>query len=278
MKNAFALALISTVLTFSSAAPSLAATKKVLIVLSSEKSLTLKDGKTYATGFYMNELGVPLKALVDHGYEPVFSNPKGNTASMDVHSDKPALFADEKEYKAVKELLQKSAPLAHPIPLAKISDKDLGEFSAIFIPGGHPPMQDLWKDPSLGKILHHFHDKKKPTALICHGPISLLSTLKNPSAVASSVELKKTPPANTDWLYSGYEMTVFSDAEEKPNEPGKLGGYMKFYPEDALRAAGGKLKIGPAYKSNVVQDRELITGQNPASDKELADHLLKALQ
>jgi putative intracellular protease/amidase len=276
MKQTFAI-LILMMLVIVWSAPSNAAARKVLIVLSSEKALTLKDGKTYATGFYMNELGVPLKALIDHGFEPVFSNPKGNQPAMDVHSDKPGLFADENEYKAVKDLLQKSAPLAHPIPLAKISDADLEQFSAIFIPGGHPPMEDLWKEPTLGKIFHHFHEKKKPTALICHGPISLLSTLRNPAAVANSVELKKAPPANTDWLYSGYEMTVFSDAEEKPNEPDKLGGYMKFYPEDALRAAGGKVKVGPVRKSFVVEDRELITGQNPASDKELADHLLKAL-
>ncbi len=257
--------------------PCKADAKKVLIVLSSQNTLTLKDGKSYSTGFYMNELGVPLKALVEHGIKPVFANPQGNHPAMDARSDKPTLFADEAEYKAVKEMLEKSAQLSHPIPLSKISDADLDQYGAIFIPGGHPPMEDLWKDPTLGRILHHFHAKNKPTALICHGPISLLSTLKDPGALARSVELKKSPLANTNWLYAGYGMTVFSDAEEKPNEPGKLGGYMKFYPEDALKAAGGKVEIGPAYKSHVVQDRELITGQNPASDKELAEHLLKSL-
>jgi putative intracellular protease/amidase len=137
-------------------------------------------------------------------------------------------------------------------------------------------MEDLWKDPSLGKILRHFHEKKLPTALICHGPIALLSALAAPIALATSVE-KKTAAPKGEWLYSGYNMTVFSDAEEKKNEPDKLGGYMKFYPQDALTAAGGKVTASPPYQSHVVQDRELITGQNPASDKKLAATLLSAL-
>ncbi len=257
--------------------PSKAAVKKILIVLSSGDTLTLKDGKTHTTGFYMNELGVPLKALIDGGFTPVFSNPRGNKPTMDTTSDKPTLFANEDEYKAVKALLTDSSDLAHPVQLSKIVEGDLNQYSAIFIPGGHAPMIDLWKDPALGKILHHFHEKKKPTALICHGPIALLSTLKSPETLASAVELKKPPEAKTDWLYSGYSMTVFSDNEEKPNEPEKIGGYMKFYPEDALKAAGGKVIVAPPRQSHVIQDRELITGQNPASDKELAAILLKSL-
>lgn len=251
---------------------------KVLIVLSSKNSLTLKNGATHPTGFYMNELGVPLQALIKAGFKPVFSNPQGNQPTMDANSDKPSLFANEEEYKAVKALLGNSADLKHPQPLSKVAAGDLNQYSAIFIPGGHAPMEDLWKQPALGKILRHFHEKNQPTALICHGPIALLSVLSNPEAVVNSIEQKKSVPANTNWFYSGYKMTVFSDAEEAPNEPGKLGGFMKFYPEDALKAAGAQVSVAPPRKSNVVHDRELITGQNPSSDKELAATLLKALE
>lgn len=264
---------------------------KVLVVLSSAKALTLKDGVQHATGFYMNELGVPLQALIKAGFEPVYVNPQGNQPTMDVGSDKPALFANIAEYNAVKELL-KDPKLAHPQKLSAIAAGDLDQYVGIFVPGGHAPMEDLWKDASLGKILRHFHSKNQPTALICHGPVALLSTLNKPAELgkgleashsASDKDTKKTaaekPVTSKElWTYQGYRMTVFSDAEEKPNEPTALGGYMKFYPEDALRAAGGKLQIAPAKKSKVVQDRELITGQNPFSDKELATAFLKALK
>jgi len=264
---------------------------KVLVVLSSAKALTLKDGVQHATGFYMNELGVPLQALIKAGFEPVYVNPQGNQPAMDVSSDKPALFASAAEYNAVKELL-KDPKLAHPQKLSAIAAGDLNQYVGIFVPGGHAPMEDLWKDASLGKILNHFHSKNQPTALICHGPVALLSTLNKPEELgkaleashsASDKDTKKTaaqkPVTSKElWTYQGYRMTVFSDAEEKPNEPTALGGYMKFYPEDALRSAGGKLQIAPAKKSKVVQDRELITGQNPFSDKELAAAFLKALK
>lgn len=264
---------------------------KVLVVLSSAKALTLKDGVQHATGFYMNELGVPLQSLIKAGFEPVYVNPQGNQPAMDVSSDKPALFASAAEYNAVKQLL-KDPKLAHPQKLSAIAAGDLNQYVGIFVPGGHAPMEDLWKDASLGKILRHFHGKNQPTALICHGPVALLSTLNKPEELgkaleashsASDKDTKKTaaekPVTSKElWTYQGYRMTVFSDAEEKPNEPTALGGYMKFYPEDALRAAGGKLQIAPAKKSKVVQDRELITGQNPFSDKELAAAFLKALK
>src|SRR5208283_4444992 len=139
------LVLIAVGLTTSlSRAESKSAPRKVLIVLSSTNKLTLKDGATHPTGFYMNELGVPLKALLDASFEPVFCNPEGNEPTMDATSDKLALFASEEEYKAVKSLLADSSELKHPQPLAKIAGGDLNQYSGIFIPGGHAPMEDLF--------------------------------------------------------------------------------------------------------------------------------------
>jgi putative intracellular protease/amidase len=105
-----------------------------------------------------------------------------------------------------------------------------------------------------------------------------MSTSDAHDSIVENLEHKKSSQSNDKWTYAGYKMTVFSDAEEKPNEPGFLGGYMKFYPEDALRAAGGELSVAAPNQSNVVQDRELITGQNPYSDKKLASTLLEALK
>ena len=51
---------------------------KVLVVMSSAHELDLKDGKKYATGYYLNEFVVPYRKLVEAGYEPVIANPKGD--------------------------------------------------------------------------------------------------------------------------------------------------------------------------------------------------------
>jgi putative intracellular protease/amidase len=252
---------------------------KVLVVLSSESELPLKNGLKHRTGFYLNELGVPLKALIDAGFKPVVCNPRGNEAVMDEGSDSPRFFGnDEREYRAIKTFVQALPDLKHPRTTNEIASADLDQFAAVFIPGGHAPMIDLWNDAPLGKILTHFHSRGKPTALICHGPIALLSASHSPDDIISAVKTDKKPVAE-NWLYKGYKMTVFSDAEEKPNEgPGKLGGDMQFYPEDALTVAGGTVVVAPPKQSHVVHDRELITGQNPYSDREFADALIKVLK
>ena len=61
---------------------------KVLVLVSSGRGLPLKDGKVYTgAGYYLNELTVPVRALMKEGYEITFANPKGNTPQVDVHSE-----------------------------------------------------------------------------------------------------------------------------------------------------------------------------------------------
>ena len=62
-------------------------TGKILVLVSSGHGLPLKDGKVYTgAGYYLNELTVPVRALMNEGYEITFANPKGNTPQLDVHS------------------------------------------------------------------------------------------------------------------------------------------------------------------------------------------------
>jgi putative intracellular protease/amidase len=50
-----------------------------------------------------------------------------------------------------------------------------------------------------------------------------------------------------------------------------------FYPDFALRTAGGDVSVVEPWKSYVLQDREVISGQNPFSDEALVKLLLPAL-
>ena len=69
---------------------------KILVLVSSGHGLPLKDGKVYAgAGYYLNELTVPVRALMNVGYEITFANPKGNTPQMDVHSAVPDFFGGD---------------------------------------------------------------------------------------------------------------------------------------------------------------------------------------
>ncbi|EHK79413.1 hypothetical protein SM0020_03565 [Sinorhizobium meliloti CCNWSX0020] len=57
------------------------------------------------------------------------------------------------------------------------------------------------------------------------------------------------------------------------------GGEMKFYPQDALTQAGAQFsQADVSFSAHIVTDRELTTGQNPASAPAVARELLARLK
>lgn len=254
---------------------------EVLVIVSSEHHLNLADGKKYATGYYLNELAVPVQKIIEAGYTPIFANPKGNKPSMDVHSNDKMFFGGDDTKRSKTLAFVDSLPgLAKPKSFETVLKEGTDRYVGIFLPGGHAPMQDLLKSQDLGKILKSFHDSQRPTALICHAPIALLSTMADPVAfheAAAKNDTASMAKLAANWPYAGYRMTVFATSEEKAVEPGQLKGKVRFYPAEVLAEAGGRLESLAAWKSNVVQDRELITGQQPFSDDALGDLFVKAL-
>ena len=69
---------------------------KILVLYLSGHGLPLKDGKVYAgAGYYFYELTVPVRALMNEGYEITFANPKGNTPQLDVNSAVAGFFGGD---------------------------------------------------------------------------------------------------------------------------------------------------------------------------------------
>lgn len=243
---------------------------KILVVMSSAHELELQDAKQYKTGYFLNELAVPLRMLVEAGYTPVFANPKGDTPQMDASSNNKNYFGgDDAKRTDALSYVAKFDSLQKPKTLASVAAEGASGYAAVFIPGGHAPMQDLLKDPSLGTILKNFHAAAKPTAIICHGPIALLSTLPQAAKFQSALIAGDATAAKNlsqGWTYAGYKVSVFSTSEEKQIEgKAQLGGQVLFYPDAALAAAGATIQNGADWQPNVVVDRELITAQQPLS-------------
>ncbi len=274
----FALAALAATMAVASSTAIARPERKVLVVVSSADALELKDGKVYPTGFYLNELVTPVQALVKAGYTPVFANPQGNRPAMDVHSNDKRYFGnDDVKRQAALAFVDGSAGLAKPVRLDTVARDGIADYAGVFVPGGHAPMQDLLTDAALGSILRAFHLAGKPTALICHGPIALISALEDGGAFVSKLRDGGATPPAPRWIYAGYRMTIFSTAEELSAERGQLGGPMRFYPAAALAVAGGVVSSGTPWQSHVVRDRELITGQNPFSDEALVTAFIAAL-
>jgi putative intracellular protease/amidase len=253
---------------------------KVLVVMSGGHLLDLKEGKVYATGYYLNELYTPLAALIEAGYTPVYANPNGDTPSMDASSNNSKFFGgdDAKRMQALR-FINDQAALRHPTKLAGLVGHTQS-YVGVFVPGGHAPMVDLIKDKNLGAILKSFHDTGRTTALICHGPMALLSAMPETERYDHALVAGDTSALGGlahGWVYAGYKMTVFSKAEEQQIELPQLDGYIQAYNDEALAAAGATIANAAPWQANVVEDRELITGQQPFSDHAFADALIAKL-
>lgn len=251
---------------------------QILVLLSSESQMQLQDGKTLSTGYYLNEFGVPADAFISAGYELVLATPKGNAPAVDEKSVTVQYFGgSETEMQRISQVVAAIPGIGDTLSLKEVIASGLAQYEAVFIPGGHAPLIDLANNPEVGTILKHFNAEAKPTAAICHGPIALLSAQQNPQAFKQAL-VQQSPATASNWIYAGYKMTIFSDAEETVFEGSLNGDKLQYYPGNAMQQAGGAMQYSAAWTPNVVVDRELITGQNPFSDKALADAVLAQLE
>jgi putative intracellular protease/amidase len=143
-------------------------------------------------------------------------------------------------------------------------------------------MQDLSHDSELGPILVSFHNNGRPTGIICHGPTALLSTLHDPEAFRNAMiagDFTKAAQLARGWPYAGYRLTVFSSGEEHAIEGNgqQLGGEVKFYAADTLSEAGAHVDRIGAWRPNVIEDRELVSGQQPFSSDTFGDAFVARL-
>lgn len=263
-------------------APALAADHgKVLVILSSASELEIQGGKHFKTGFYLDELVVPLRKIVAAGFTPVFANPNGNAVTIAPDSNDKMFFGGDDAARADAVSYVESIPeLKHPKTFAEILRGGTAGYVGVFIPGGHAPLQDLGQNPELGKILVTFHETGRPTAVLCHGPMALVSTVSDPAAFRSAMIAGDFATANkiaASWPYAGYRLTVFSPFEETALT-GMLGGKVLFNAADALGQAGAHIDLVANFHPNVLEDREVVSGQQPFSSDALGDAFVAKLK
>ena len=254
---------------------------KVLVVGSNATRIETRGGYWGATGQYLNETMVPAMALIDADYEIVLATPSGEKPHIDAASDAAEHFGgDQGAYERAKAFYAGS-PSMKARTLRSVINEGLDNYAGVFIPGGQGPVVDLMQDQEVGEVLRHFHEKSKPTAMLCHGPIASVAAM--PHAREFRAALIAGDPAKAalwakGWQYAGYRMTVFSATEEKVVEDQILHAKLYFDMPFALTTAGGEVTFTRTdFNPNVVEDRELITGQNPRSDHPIAAALIAAL-
>jgi putative intracellular protease/amidase len=118
---------------------------------------------------------------------------------------------------------------------------------------------DLFQDSDLGRLLIEADAAGKLIGAVCHGPAALLSAVDEEGR----------------WRFAGREMAAFTDEEER------LFGTADGAPwllASRLRELGARHTGGPAYQPFNVRDRNLFTGQNPASSAPMARAMVAALR
>ena len=255
---------------------------RVLVIGSNATEIEVRGGKG-PTGQYLNETVVPIWAIQNAGYEVVLATPTGIKPHIDEASRGAQHFGGDAAMFHRAELFFASDPSVNQVrTLRSVIDEGLARYVGVFVPGGQAPVVDLMQDAEVGEILRHFHVHQKPTALLCHGPIAVIAALPTAREFRAALVAGDTAEAAElakGWQYGGYKMTIFSNSEETWVEHDILHAEMYFHVVDALKIAGGDVWINQVdFEPHVIEDRELITGQNPRSDHLLGASLVRALE
>jgi putative intracellular protease/amidase len=223
---------------------------KILMVLTSHDQLGNTGNKT---GFWLEEFASPYYHFLDNGADITLASPKGGRPPIDPTSTIP-----ENETKMTKRLDQDSKAQAALSQTTKLSDIDYHEFDAVFYPGGHGPMWDLVKNKDSIQLIENFYKAGKPVVAVCHAPAALKNVM-----------------VNGEPLVKDKKITGFTNSEEE--EIG-LADTVPFLLEDELKKLGGDFQKEKNWKSFVVADGLLITGQNQTSSKAAAEKLIETIK
>jgi putative intracellular protease/amidase len=178
------------------------------------------------------------------------ASPKGGEPPLDPKSDTP-----EGQTELTERFKKDKAAQGVLATTVKLADVKAADFDTVFYPGGHGPMWDLVEDPNSIALIEDFYNSGKPVAAVCHAP-----------GVFRHVKI------DGESIVKGKRVTGFTNTEE---EAVHLTHVVPFLVEDELKRLGGLFEKVDDWQSFAITDGRLVTGQNPASSRAGAQHLLR---
>lgn len=227
---------------------------KILFVMTGVDFWTLADGTAHPTGYWAEEFVAPYRAFTGAGHEITVATPGAVEPVADPGSLAPEFNGGAAGAAEVAAALEAAKELRNPVDLATVQTSD---YDAVFYPGGHGPMQDLAVNADSARVLTEMLASGIPLGVVCHAPAALLAT---GSAAGSP--------------FAGYRLTGFTNVEESQAGFADKAVWLL---QDRLVALGVDFREGAPWAPHIEVDRNLYTGQNPASAQPLADEILTAL-
>ena len=237
---------------------------KVLMIATDERYLQMANNKYFSTGNHPVETLLPMLHIDGAGFEIDIATLSGNSVKLEMWAMPEK---DESVMNFYNKYLNK---FENPLKLDTILDQVTAEDSpylGVFIPGGHGALINLPESKEVKDVLKWALNNDKKIITLCHGPAALL---------AGAIDEK-------EFLFKGYEMTVFPDSidEGANQEIGYMPGKLKWLLAEKLESLGVKI-LNEAISGQVHIDRNLITGDSPLASNNLgivvADELLKQVK
>ena len=219
--------------------------KKVLFIVSNANVIGPRKRRT---GNFLPEVAHPYAEFDKAKYQIDFASLSGDTPYLDALNlaDDPANLS-----------FLVGQGWASMQKATKLSDVDVSHYDAIFVPGGLAPMVDMPENPLLKIVIKETYERNAVVGAVCHGPVALLN-----------VKL-----SNGAYLLAGKNISSFTNEEEENYAKADV----PFLLETALTEQGAVFhKTGP-WAAFSIADGNLVTGQNPASAKGVAEKMISIL-
>ena len=234
--------------------------KKVLMVCTEERYMTMANGEKFSTGNHPVEMMLPILHLKNAGFDIDVVTPTGKSAKIEMW----AMPGEDENIKTIyseyKNKFEKPGKLSD---FVQNSMHDSTDYVAVFIPGGHGAMLGLPESQDLNKVIHWSHDNGMHMLAICHGPAALL---------AASLGSDKD-----SYIYNGYKIASFPDAVDAQGPMiGYTPGSMPWIYGKRLNDLGVTI-INEAADNTCHVDRKLITGASPLAANEFGKLAANAL-
>ena len=238
--------------------------KKILMVCTEERNMTMANGKKFSTGNHPVEMMLPMIHLKNAGFDVDIVTPTGKSVKIEMW----AMPEEDKNVMAIYDEYKKQ--FENPGSLSDFvqnSMHDSTDYLAVYLPGGHGAMLGLPENKDLNKLIHWSHNNDMHMLAICHGPASLL---------AANIDGDKD-----SFIYQGYKIAAFPDAvDEQTPMFGYMPGHMPWKFGERLNNLGVTI-INDEADNTCHVDRKLISGASPlaANDfgKLAATELLKVV-
>lgn len=223
--------------------------KKILVVLT---NITRYANTTEATGLWIGEATEFVEEVTKSGFEVDYVSPKGGFVPVDPRSMK---YADESTFSIYESEDFQNRALRNSM---QPSDVNPNDYIAIYYTGGHGVMWDFPNNPELQQISLTIYNNGGYIVSVCHGIAGLLNIKDK----------------NGDYLIRNKKITGFTTTEEILSTKKSI---VPFLNKDIAIEHGAIFQKARAFRSFVVKDGNLITGQNPFSTRVVAKKLLTNL-